>query len=110
VDPSPKPLGGDERPASSQPKDQPAREPGRMKLFLHQLTRKIMEKVKALAEKTAAIEGNPAAGKHCVLCGKPATQFVDGEPSCALHVEQVYEHQVEDYTRTHLADHESREV
>lgn len=40
----------------------------------------------------------------CSICGKPATQLVDGDPSCAEHVEQVYEHQVEDFTRSHLSD------
>jgi hypothetical protein len=40
----------------------------------------------------------------CTMCGKPATQLVDGEPSCASHVEQVYAHQLEDYTCKHLSD------
>jgi hypothetical protein len=40
----------------------------------------------------------------CSICGKPATQAVDGEASCSRHVEQIYEHQVEDYTRSHLSD------
>jgi hypothetical protein len=71
----------------------------------------MMEKVKAIAEKTIAIEDRSACKSQlCTLCGKPATQLVDGEPSCARHVEQVYEHQVEDYTRKQLTDHESREV
>jgi len=69
----------------------------------------MVEKVKGLTEKTVAIEEKPAP-KVCTLCGRPATQLVDGEPSCALHVEQVYEHQVEDYERTHLTDHAAREV
>jgi uncharacterized Zn finger protein (UPF0148 family) len=42
----------------------------------------------------------------CPICGKPATQLVDGEPSCADHIEQVYEHQVEDYTRARLKNNE----
>jgi hypothetical protein len=42
----------------------------------------------------------------CTMCGKLATQLVDGEPSCAVHVEQVYEHQLEDYTCKHLSDNE----
>ena len=46
----------------------------------------------------------------CSLCGEPATQLVDGEPSCAAHIGQIYEHQVEDYTRTHLVDNEWRKV
>jgi len=70
-----------------------------------------MEKVKSVAEKTVAIEEKPGGKVQlCTLCGRPASQIVDGEPSCALHVEQVYEHQVEDYTRKHLADHPAREV
>ena len=70
-----------------------------------------MEKVQALAQKTVAIEDKPAGkSQFCTFCGRPATQLVDGEPSCALHVEQVYEHQVEDYARTHLTDHGAREV
>ena len=44
----------------------------------------------------------------CPLCGEPATQFVDGEPSCAAHIGQIYEHQVEDYIRKHLVDNEWR--
>lgn len=32
----------------------------------------------------------------CVICGKPATENLDGEPSCLEHVELVYENQVED--------------
>jgi hypothetical protein len=46
----------------------------------------------------------------CSICGKAAAQLVDGEPSCADHLEQVYEHQVEDYTRAHLTDNEWRKV
>ena len=34
--------------------------------------------------------------KVCVICGHPATENVDGEPSCREHVELVYENQVED--------------
>lgn len=70
-----------------------------------------MEKVRGLAEKTIAMEEKPAAkAPVCTVCGRPASQLVDGEPSCALHVEQVYEHQVEDFERAHLTDHEAREV
>jgi Fe-S-cluster-containing hydrogenase component 2 len=85
---------------------------GSIKVVSYRQTRKkMMERVKAFAEKTVAIEDKPASKQQvCTICGKPATQLVDGEPSCALHVEQVYEHQVEDYTRTHLTDQESREV
>jgi hypothetical protein len=49
-------------------------------------------------------------GRICAVCGKPASQLVDGEPSCEDHLEQVYEHQVEDYTRKHLRNNEWREV
>jgi len=42
----------------------------------------------------------------CAICGNPATHFVDGEPSCSGHIEQVYEHQVEDYASRHLLDNE----
>jgi hypothetical protein len=41
---------------------------------------------------------------RCVICHQPATQAVDGEPSCDKHVELIYENQLEDYTRQHLAD------
>lgn len=46
----------------------------------------------------------------CSLCGRPATQLVDGEPSCQSHIEQIYEHQLEDYTRKHLTNSPWREV
>ena len=49
-------------------------------------------------------------GRICAVCGKPASQLVDGEPSCEDHLEQVYENQVEDYTREHLRNNEWREV
>src|ERR1700751_704117 len=29
-------------------------------------------------------------GSTCPVCGKPATELVDGEPSCKDHIEQVY--------------------
>jgi hypothetical protein len=35
----------------------------------------------------------------CTLCKKPATRTVDGEASCEQHAQQIYEHQLEDYTR-----------
>lgn len=41
-------------------------------------------------------------GKVCVICGKPATQMMDGDPSCDGHRELVYEDQVEQYTQKHL--------
>lgn len=40
----------------------------------------------------------------CKICGKPATDMVDGEPSCADHLELVYENQLEDYTRAHQGE------
>jgi len=42
----------------------------------------------------------------CVVCGKPATTVVDGQPSCEEHIELVYEDQVEAYTQRHQADEE----
>ena len=48
-----------------------------------------------------------AANKSvCVICGQPATQTVDGDPSCDVHVELVYEDQVENYTQNHLTNDE----
>ena len=38
----------------------------------------------------------------CVVCGKPATNTLDGECTCDEHVELVYEDQVEDYTQKHM--------
>ena len=68
-----------------------------------------MEKLKDVVEKVLNIEGkHPEKKSVCTICGKPATQLVDGEPSCESHIEQVYEHQVEDYTSKHLADNEWR--
>jgi hypothetical protein len=40
----------------------------------------------------------------CVICGKPATTKVDGEPSCEEHIALVYENQVEDYTNDEQAN------
>jgi len=42
----------------------------------------------------------------CKICGEPATDTVDGEPSCANHMELVYENQLEDYTREHLGENQ----
>jgi hypothetical protein len=52
-------------------------------------------------------QSNPSV---CSICGKTATQWVDGEPSCKDHIEQVYEHQVEDYTSAHLKNNDWRKV
>lgn len=46
----------------------------------------------------------------CAICGRPAAELVDGEPSCSDHIEQVYEHQLEDYTRAHLTNNEWRKA
>ena len=62
------------------------------------------------AEKSELREPSLNASLFCTLCGKPATQLVDGEPCCQDHLEQIYEHQVEDYTRKHLTDNEWRKV
>ncbi len=43
---------------------------------------------------------------HCVICHKPATQTIDGQPSCDIHAELIYENQLEDYTREHLQDND----
>jgi hypothetical protein len=67
-----------------------------------------MEKLKEIVEKTVSRAGSKA--QVCTMCGQPATQLVDGEPSCEAHIEQVYEHQLEDYTSRHLADNEWRKV
>jgi hypothetical protein len=62
-----------------------------------------MEKRKEVMEGGLKTEDNTKQ-QVCSMCGRPATQLVDGEPSCAAHIEQVYEHQVEDYTIKHLDD------
>lgn len=50
----------------------------------------------------------PTADKPlaCLICGKPATRLVDGDPSCEEHAELVYEDQLENYTQDHLAGDE----
>ncbi|HXY14747.1 MAG TPA: hypothetical protein VEI26_09640 [Terriglobales bacterium] len=40
----------------------------------------------------------------CIICGKPATRKVDGDPSCEEHVELVYQDQLEKYTQQHMGD------
>jgi len=45
-------------------------------------------------------------GLVCIICGKPATQVLDGDPSCDEHLELVYEDQVEKYTASHLKEDE----
>jgi hypothetical protein len=58
------------------------------------------------------VRGRVAKGKVgererlvCKICGKPATDMLDGEPSCADHLELLYENQLEDYTREHQGEH-----
>jgi hypothetical protein len=68
-----------------------------------------MEKLKEAVEKVLNLEDkHPEKKSVCTMCRKPATQLVDGEPSCSDHIEQVYTHQVEEYTSKHLADNEWR--
>lgn len=73
-----------------------------------------MEKKEGLNRERAKFEKpettEPSQNTVCGLCGRPATQLVDGEPCCADHLGQVYEHQVEDYTRKHLTNNAWREV
>lgn len=69
-----------------------------------------MEKVKDVVACTSKADGKKAEPSVCSLCGRPGTQLVDGEPSCPDHIEQIYEHQVEDYTSKHLVDNEWRKV
>jgi len=71
-----------------------------------------MERLEEVAEHVVktADKKNDKAPLFCPICGQPATQSVDGEPSCSAHIEQVYEHQVEDYTSRHLADNQWRKV
>ena len=57
----------------------------------------VLEKAQQIPAKSSSV---------CVICGKPATDMVDGEPSCEEHIELVYEDQVESYTQNHLADDE----
>ena len=45
-------------------------------------------------------------GQVCIICGKPATRVLDGDPSCDEHLELVYEDQVEKYTASHLKEDE----
>lgn len=62
----------------------------------------VMQRVKALVEGAMKVpEKKSETVRVCSMCGKPATESVDGEPSCTAHVEQIYQHQVEDYTSTH---------
>ncbi len=63
--------------------------------------------MKAKAEVLEKAQQIPAKSSEvCVICGKPATDMVDGEPSCEEHIELVYEDQMESYTLRHQADDE----
>ena len=53
-----------------------------------------------------AADSVPQKLSVCIICGKPATRDVDGDPSCEEHAELVYEDQVERYTQKHLANDE----
>jgi hypothetical protein len=63
-----------------------------------------------VSDRTNAEQSKPEKASLCTICGKAATRLVDGEPSCVDRIEQVYEHQVEDYTRAHLVDNEWRKA
>lgn len=62
---------------------------------------KIRHEIAANAEIQARQEA-PAAGR-CVSCGAPATEMVEGDPSCELHVQQVWENHLEDYAIEHVS-------
>jgi hypothetical protein len=66
-------------------------------------------KEKTKAEKMELLPAGTTSAV-CTFCGNVATQLVDGEPSCEAHIEQIYEHQVEDYTRKQLNKTPWREV
>lgn len=71
----------------------------------------VMQRVKEVVEGAMKVsEKESETVRVCSMCGKPATESVDGEPSCTAHVEQIYEHQVEDYTRKHLTDNLWRKI
>jgi hypothetical protein len=70
-----------------------------------------MQRVTGLVEGAVNVsEKKSGTVRVCSMCGKPATESVDGEPSCSAHVEQIYEHQVEDYASKHLTDDEWRKI
>jgi hypothetical protein len=49
-----------------------------------------MEKLKEAMEKVLNLEDKHSEKKSvCTMCGKPATQVIDGESSCSDHIEQV---------------------
>ncbi len=59
-------------------------------------------KTKEKVEAQSPVETKVQATSVCIVCGKPATRVVDGDPSCEEHAELVYEDQVESYTQQHL--------
>jgi len=63
-------------------------------------------KSKLVEIESSKSESEVKASSVCIICGKPATQIVDGDPSCEEHVELVYEDQLEKYTQKHLSDHD----
>ena len=62
--------------------------------------------MKSKSKKPRKTGAKAAAGLVCVICGKPATRVLDGDPSCEEHLELVYEDQVEKYTASHLKEDE----
>lgn len=72
-----------------------------VELYLYEET---MESKVVASNKDEA--GVLVSGAVCIICGKPATRNVDGDPSCDEHIELVYEDQVEDYTLHHQANDE----
>jgi hypothetical protein len=80
-------------------------------IYNHNRLFKLKEIPMAMARSEEKMEKlKEAVANVCTMCGKPAVQLVDGEPSCADHIEQVYEHQVEDYTSKHLSDGDWRKA
>jgi hypothetical protein len=73
------------------------------------MTAKVKSRNRSASVRNQQLRKEPAKKSYCApfVIG-PATKFVAGEPSCEDHVEQVYEHQVEDYTISHLVDNEWR--
>jgi len=70
-----------------------------------------MEQVKDVDGSSLKVDQKKSEkARVCSMCGNPATQLVDGEPSCAAHVGQIYEHKVADYTSQNLHDNEWRKV
>jgi hypothetical protein len=61
-----------------------------------------MKAKEKLEEQPVAIEKITQSSSVCVVCGKPATRKLDGDPTCDEHAELVYEDQVERYTQQHL--------